>query len=92
MLNNPKFKTFLNVYYTITDEAQATLQLKNFMLSLPVDELIAFMRETGKAHNEAVKQRLADPNCSESEKQAYKKQFDMLLSAFSHPSTFQKAA
>ena len=92
MLNNPKFQTFLNSYYAIADETEAALALKNFMLSLPIDELMAFMGETSKAHNEAVKQRLAGPNCSEIEKQAYKKQFDMLLSAFSRQIEFQKAA
>lgn len=92
MLNNLKFQQFLEQYFTITDAHEAMNQLKDFMFSLPTDELMAFMLDTGKAHNEAVRQALADPNCTDLEKEKLQAQFDNLLTTFVRPISLSKAA
>jgi hypothetical protein len=92
MLDNPKFQQFIDHYFTITDPVEAMVELKDFMFSLPTDELMDFMLDTGKAHNDAVKQVLENPNATNLEKQKLQSQFDNLLTTFARPVVFSKAA
>ncbi len=92
MLNNSKFQKFFEEYAAISDASEAMARLKTFMFSLPNDELMDFMLDTGKAHNEAVKQALANPNLTDADKQKFRAQFDTLLSTFTQPVAFTQAA
>ncbi len=92
MLNNLKFQQFLEQYFRIMDSQEAMNQLKDFMFSLSPDELMAFMLDTGKAHNEAIKQALANPNCTDIEKQKLQAQFENLLTTFVRAPSLSRAA
>ena len=92
MLNNPKFQLFIDHYFTLEDSTEAMNLLKDFMFSLSPDELVSFMLDTGKSHNEAVKQVLNNPLCTDSDKQKLQLQFDSLLNAFARPVSLAKAA
>ncbi len=44
--NNPTWNQFWATYFQIEDSTQARIVLKDFMLSLPTDELFAFTKDS----------------------------------------------
>lgn len=44
--NNAKFDQFWAIYFQIEERTEARIALKDFMLSLPTEELFAFTRDT----------------------------------------------
>jgi hypothetical protein len=79
MFKNLKLQSFADDYFKIADDDAAKDVLKDFMFSLSPDEFCEFMIETGRSHNEAVLQRLADPTCTEEERQMYREQIDNIV-------------
>jgi hypothetical protein len=91
MFNNSKFQTFYETYSQIKDTEMSLALLKDFMFSLPTDELMDFMLDTGKAHNETIEAHLLSDGCTEDDKVIFRQQFYDLLAAFASPVLSQAA-
>jgi hypothetical protein len=81
--NNIKFDQFWANYFQIEDSSEARIVLKDFMLSLPTEELFAFTRDT----RQELVNWFRSTERTAAERQSFVQQLDTKMNQY-----FQKAA
>lgn len=68
MKKNKKFEAFLAKHFTIENETLSLESLKNYMFSLPVDEMLEFMKYNQDMCFTSVRTHLDNPLCTDEDR------------------------
>ena len=92
MTIHKKFDSFIATYNTIPNEAVALKTLKDYMFSLPTDEMLEFMNYTQTSLFAYYKNSLKDKNCSNTQQASIEQQLKELDNLIQFKENTLKAA